>query len=884
MIRGMTSEAKPDPERQRLRNADAGTENWRLWGPYLSERQWGTVREDYSANGKAWDSFPHDHARSRAYRWGEDGLLGISDDHGFLNFGIALWNGVDPYLKERLFGLSGPQGNHGEDVKEHYVYLDNVPTHSYMKARYRYPQRAFPYEQLVAENGRRGRDVPEYEIDDTGVFADGRYWDVVVEYAKAAPEDIVIRLTATNRGPDAATLHLLPTVTFRNTWSWGYDATRPIIQRANKHDALLVLRHERLGDYWLACDGGPELLFTENDTNFARLWGGANRSTHVKDGINDAVVHGAESVSTNSTGTKAAAHYTLAVAAGESGSVLLRLSKPRRQRPFEGAERLFTQRLAEADRFYAGLCGASAGEAANVQRQAFAGLLWSKQWYMYDVPVWLRGDPAGPVPPQERWSGRNATWIHLNNADVLLMPDSWEYPWYAAWDLAFHCVTMALIDPEFAKSQLLLLMREWYMHPNGALPAYEWALGNVNPPVHAWAALKIYRDDAKQTGKPDRAFLERMFHKLLLNFTWWVNRQDSQGDNVFAGGFLGLDNIGIFDRSKPPGGRRIEQADGTAWMGMFCLNMLAIALELAEEDTAYEDLATKFFEHFLYIAGALNGIGRTNIALWDETDQFFYDVVQQPGVGAHPLRVRSFVGLIPLFAVEAIDGATLDRLPNFCRRMTWFLQHRPELATLVSRWEVPGAGAHRLMALVRGHRMKALLRRALDPAEFLSDHGVRSLSRYHLDHPLVEQVDGVSYVVNYEPAESTTPMFGGNSNWRGPIWFPLNYLLIEALRRFGEYYGDGFTVECPAGSGEMHTLAEASNHLGERLISLFMPDESGRRPVNGDGPSDGALFYEYFHGDTGRGLGASHQTGWTALVANLIADGREPAGGGADEQ
>lgn len=872
MIRGVVSDGALDPERERLRDADSGAAAWRMWGPYLAERQWGTVREDYSADGEAWDSFPHDHARSRAYRWGEDGLLGISDDRGLLNFSLALWNGADPYLKERLFGLSGPQGNHGEDVKEHYEYLDNVPTHSYMKASYRYPQAAFPYDGLVAENAKRDRDVPEYEIADTGVFADGRYWDVVVEYAKATPDDIHIRITANNRGPDAATLHLLPTVTFRNTWSWGYDSIAPMIERADRDAPVLALRHEQLGDYWLACDGKPALLFTENDTNYARLWGGKNRSTHVKDGINDAVVHGAATVNTAGTGTKAAAHYVLEVAAGGHTSVLLRLSKERQAQPFEGADPLLKQRVAEADAFYAGMAGKASADTALVQRLAFAGLLWSKQWYEYDVPVWLRGDPAGPVPPPERWAGRNADWIHLNNADVLLMPDSWEYPWYAAWDLAFHCVTMALIDPAFAKSQLVLLMREWYMHPNGALPAYEWQLSNVNPPVHAWAALQVFRDDAKQTGKPDYEFLERMFHKLLLNFTWWVNRQDSQGDNVFSGGFLGLDNIGVFDRSHPPGGRQLEQADGTAWMGMFCLNMLAIALELAGEVASYEDLATKFFEHFLYIAGALNGIGRTNIALWDETDEFFYSVIQSPGVPARPVRVRSFVGLIPLFAVETIDSATLARLPDFHRRMTWFLENRPDLATLVSRWEEPGAGARRLLALVRGHRMKALLRRALDPAEFLSDYGVRSLSRYHLDHPVIENVDGMSYRVDYEPAESSTPLFGGNSNWRGPVWFPVNYLLIEALRRFSHYYDDDYLIECPTGSGTMKSLEEISDDLGKRLTSLFVADANGRRAVYGDGAAEGPLFYEYFHGDTGRGLGASHQTGWTALVANLIAN------------
>ncbi len=879
IMRVMVEDVRLDPERLRLRDADSGAAAWRQWGSYLAERQWGTVREDYSADGKAWDSFPHEQARSRAYRWGEDGLLGLCDDHGLLCFAVVLWNGVDPFLKERLFGLSGPQGNHGEDVKEHYVYLDNVPTHSYMKAMYRYPQAAFPYEQLVTENAKRGRDQPEYEIQDTGVFGEGRYWDVVVEYAKATPDDIVIRLSATNCGPDAAALHLLPTVTFRNTWSWGNDSTRPVIERADGDAPLLALRHERLGDYWLACEGKPTLLFTENDTNYQRLWGGTNRSVHVKDGINDAVVHGAATACGPDQGTRAAAHYLLQAAGGATTSVLLRLSKRRYADGLAGAADVLKEREAEADAFYAGLPAAKTETRLGaVQRQALASLLWSKQWYRYDVRAWLTGDPAGPAPPEGRWTGRNSGWVHVDNADVLLMPDSWEYPWYAAWDLGFHCVTMALIDPAFAKAQLVLLMREWYMHPDGALPAYEWAFGNVNPPVHAWAALRVYREDARLNGRADTEFLERVFHKLLLNFTWWVNRQDSEGDNVFAGGFLGLDNIGVFDRSHPPGGRQIEQADGTSWMGMFCLNMLAIALELARGDAAYEDMATKFFEHFLYIAGALNGIGRTNISLWDETDEFFYDVIQQQGVAARPLRVRSFVGLIPLFAVETIEAAELERLPSFRARMDWFLENRADLASLVPRWDEPGQGATRLLALVHGHRMKALLRRAFDPAEFLSDYGLRSLSRYHRDHPYEETEGGVTYRVDYEPAESTTPLFGGNSNWRGPIWFPVNYLLIEALRRFDHYYGDDFMVECPTGSGQLRTLRDAAEEVGGRLKGLFNDSDGNGAPVHrgvAPGPGfwrGGPLFSEYFDGDTGQGLGASHQTGWTALVANLISE------------
>ncbi|HEY3083812.1 MAG TPA: glucosidase [Chloroflexota bacterium] len=862
---------------------------WRRWGPYLAERQWGTVREDYSSDGDAWDSFPHDHARSRVYRWNEDGLLGISDDEGRLCLALALWNGVDPILKERLFGLTGPQGNHGEDVKEYYYYLDSTPTHSYMRALYKYPQRAFPYQQLVDENRRRGRDAPEYELIDTGVFDDDRYFDVEVEYAKAGPDDLVVRLSATNRGSEPAPLHLLPTIWFRNTWAWGKDDRRPQLRAA---DATTVEAwHHGLGSYWLACQGGPRLLFTENETNAERLWGAPNRAGYVKDGINDALVAGAEdAVHPDRVGTKCAAHYELTLAAGETRRVMLRFSAERQPAPFADAEALLAQRRAEADRFYAALAPAGTSEdAARVQRQALAGLLWSKQFYHYDVEEWLNGDPAGPAPPTERRRGRNGEWLHLNSHEVLSMPDVWEYPWFAAWDLAFQAVPLALVDPELAKGQLVLLLREWYMHPNGQLPAYEWSFGDVNPPVHAWAAWRVYEIARRVQGRADRVFLGRVYQKLLLNFTWWVNRKDSEGRNLFQGGFLGLDNISVFDRTAAlPTGGYLEQSDGTAWMAQYCLTMMAIAIELAREDRCYEDLATKFFEHFLYIADAMNDRGGEGMALWDDQDEFFYDVLHLPSGELRPLRVRSVVGLIPLLAVETIEPELLEALPDFRGRMEWFLANRPQLASLVSRWHEPGVGDRRLLALVRGHRMKRLLRRMLDPEEFLSPHGVRALSRYHRDQPFRMDVGGATFEVRYEPAESSSGLFGGNSNWRGPVWFPLNYLLVEALRRFHRYYGDDFLVECPTGSGRMLTLRQVAGELSERLIGTFLRGPDGRRSVLGANERlqgdphwrDLIPFHEYFHGDTGAGLGAGHQTGWTALVAALIEEpGGDTAGG-----
>jgi len=878
---------EPDAERRRLAEARDGTARWYRWGPYLADRQWGTVREDYSEHGDAWDYFPHDHARSRAYRWGEDGLLGISDDQARLCFAVSLWNGQDPILKERLFGLTGSEGNHGEDVKEQYYFLDGTPSHAYLKGLYKYPHRAFPYADLLAENRRRGKWDPEYELRDTGVFEEDRYFDILVEYAKAAPEDIVIRLSVTNRGPDAAELDLLPTLWFRNTWSWGRHSTKPTIEASDAVDGVRLVRaeHPQLGVLHLAALGSPALLFTDNETNAERLFGVPNGSPYVKDRIGVAVVDGRTgAVNPDGTGTKVAVRYHLVLDAGATETVLLRLSKGGPADPFDNATAVLDRRISEADAFHATLAVGLSDDEAHVQRQAFAGLIWSKQLYHYDVGEWLDGDPASPPPPEARRNGRNSGWRELNNLDVLSMPDTWEYPWFAAWDLAFHCIPLAVLDPDFAKRQLLLLTREWYMHPNGQLPAYEWSFSDVNPPVHAWATWRVYQIDRRLNGVADRPFLERVFHKLLLNFTWWVNRKDNDGHNIFQGGFLGLDNIGVFDRSAPlPVAGHLGQADGTAWMGMSCLNMLKIAMELAADDPVYEDLATKFLEHFLHIAGALNGVGVDSAPLWDETDEFFYDTLHL-GTGEYvPLKVRSLVGLIPLLAVETLEPELLDKLPEFKRRMRWFLANRPQLSSLVASWEEPGMGERRLLALVHGHRMKALLRRMLDPEEFLSDHGIRALSRYHRDHPYMLEIGGTTSRVEYEPAESRSGLFGGNSNWRGPVWFPINYLLIEALQKFDHYYGPEFRVECPAGSGSLASLGQVAGELSRRLESIFLRDEAGRRPVFGadegvqSDPNwrDHLLFYEYFHGDTGAGLGASHQTGWTGLVAKLLEqDGR----------
>ena len=866
--------------------------NWRRWGPYLAERAWGTVREDYSANGDAWNHFPHDHARSRVYRWNEDGLLGFSDDKGRLCFALALWNGNDPILKERLFGLTNNEGNHGEDVKEYYYYLDSTPTHSYCKALYKYPQRAFPYEQLVHENAQRGRHDQEFELIDTGIFNENRYFDIVVEYAKAGPFDILIRLTATNRGDEPAPLHILPTLWFRNDWSWGHNNQKPslVLDKLDKLSTCPTVRssHPLLGEYFFFADSPDELLFTENESNTQRLYA-VECAPYVKDSFHDYVINGKkEVVNAEKIGTKMCAVYARTLQRGESITVRLRLTAATADSNFQlptsnaftDFDSIFTQRIQEANDYYHDLQPKNLNDdLRSIQRQAFAGMLWSKQFYHYIVEQWLKGDPSQPVPPSERKCGRNYDWRHLYNERVMSMPDKWEYPWYAAWDLAFHCVPLAMLDPDFAKSQLDLLLREWYQHPNGAIPAYEWSFSDVNPPVIAWAAWRVYKIEHKHFGRTDRVFLERVFHKLMLNFTWWVNRKDSEGNNVFQGGFLGLDNIGVFDRSAPlPGGGRIEQSDGTSWMGMFCLNMMTIALELALVNPVYEDIATKFFEHFLFIADAMNNLGGQGIALWNEEDNFFYDVLHLPGRLNIPMKLRSFVGLIPLFAVETIDPVVLEELPTFKMRLEWFLTNRPELSRLVSHFEIPGLGQRRLLAMVRGHRLKKLLKRALDETEFLSDYGLRALSKYHEANPYTLHLDGTEHAVQYDPAESRSALFGGNSNWRGPIWFPVNYLLIESLQRLHHYYGDDFTVECPTGSGKFLTLTQIADELSNRLIKIFTRDHEGRRAVFGgqelfqNDPHwrDHILFYEYFHGDNGAGLGASHQTGWTGLIAKLI--------------
>src|SRR4249920_2787453 len=773
-------------ETTRLKEAHENKCRWKNWGPYLSDRQWGTVREDYSPNGDAWNFFTHDHARSRAYRWGEDGIAGISDEMQRLCFSVALWNGKDAILKERLFGLTNSEGNHGEDVKEYYFYLDSTPTHSYMKYLYKYPQAEFPYGQLVEENRRRGKNQPEFELLDTGVFDDDRYFDVFVEYAKADTEDILIKLTVANRGPEAASLRLLPTVWFRNTWSWGERERRPELHQARPApNPVIELNPDHAGNRWLHCEGSPELLFTENETNARRLFGVENRTAYVKDGINDYIVHGSkEAVNPEHTGTKAAAHYQLTIGAGETAVVRLRLANSdfKGKDAFSGFDKTFALRQHEADEFYATVIPQDlSADAQNVMRQGFAGMLWSKQFYHYVIKDWLQGDPGNPAPPRERRRGRNHEWTHLYNADIISMPDKWEYPWYAAWDLAFHCIPLALVDSDFAKEQLTLMLREWYMHPNGQIPAYEWAFGDVNPPVHAWAAWRVYKIEKKRKGVGDRVFLERVFHKLLLNFTWWVNRKDAKGKNIFQGGFLGLDNIGVFDRSAPlPTGGHIEQSDATSWMGMYCLNMLSIALELARENRAYEDVASKFFEHFVYICRAMNNIGGENIELWNKEDGFFYDVLQLPDGRTVPLKVRSLVGLIPLFAVETLDSELIDSLPRFKHRMQWFIENRPDFAQHLETQSLDGE-VRRFLSLVHRDRLKSVLRYMLDEKEFLSPYGIRALSRYHKDHPYLLSAMGMDYRVDYEPAESSTGLFGGNSNWRGPIWFPVNYLLIESL-------------------------------------------------------------------------------------------------------
>ncbi len=880
------AERYPTAEHKRLGEEQRRDKHWRRWGPYVSERQWGTVREDYSPNGTAWDYFPHDHARSRAYRWGEDGLAGISDNHQRLCFAIALWNERDPILKERLFGLSGPEGNHGEDVKETYFYLDNLPSHAYMKMLYKYPQRAYPYSDLVNENRRRGRAAPEYELENTGIFDDGRYFDVFVEYAKADTDDILIAITAHNRGSAEAPLHILPTLWFRNTWSWAEEATKPsLFVRSRKYeDRFLVVEadHDSLGKRCLYIEGGSPLLFTENETNTERIYGRPNATPYVKDAFHRYVVGGeAAAVNPAMTGTKCAAHVRAVIPARGSLTVRLRLSKDADMpEPFgTHFNDMLATRKKEADTFYDHIAPRHLSlDLKKIQRQAFAGLLWTKQFYNYVVPEWLKGDPTSP-PPQRVFE-RNKAWEHVYSEDILSMPDKWEYPWFAAWDLAFHTIPLAMIDPDFAKRQLEVLTREWYMHPNGQLPAYEWAFDDVNPPVHAWAAWRVYKIERKMTGRGDHAFLERVFQKLLLNFTWWVNRKDTEGRNIFQGGFLGLDNIGVFDRSAPlPMGGHLEQSDGTSWMGMYCLNLFTIAVELTQFNPSYEDIASKFLEHFLYIASAMNLIGGKDVNLWNEEDGFYYDVLHQTDGRHIPLKVRSMVGIIPLFAIETLEISTLFKLPGLSRRFKWFMDHRPDLAKNVTCNGEAGMCERRILSIVTPDQLRRILTRVLDENEFFGVGGIRALSRYHKDHPYVFVANGVEHRVDYEPAESSTGLFGGNSNWRGPVWMPANYLLVESLQKFHHYLGDDFKVECPTGSGRLLTLWQVAEEISRRLVRPYLQDSArGQRLVNGGRPlfesdpdwRDLFLFYEYFNGDTAAGVGASHQTGWTGLIAKLI--------------
>jgi len=879
-------------EETRLGEDNRREKNWKRWGPYLSERQWGTVREDYSADGDCWNYFPHDHARSRAYRWGEDSLLGITDRECRLCFGLALWNGKDPILKERLFGLGGPEGNHGEDVKECYFYLDSTPTHSYMKALYKYPQAEFPYTWLVEENRRRGKNDPEFELLDTGVFNDNRYFDVFTEYAKAGPDDVLMRITVANRGPESATLHLLPTIWYRNTWIWGckHDGCwiKPRITPAG--DSTLLGEHVNFGKHWLVAGPGPDkktpqFLFTDNETNTKELYGTDNYTPFVKDAFHDYIVHGkTDAVNPEPVGTKVAAYYKLEIPAGKEVVLRLRLSDheltPQKNLGQEFDE-VFATRQREADEFYAALITPQlSSPETNIVRQAYAGLLWSKQFYHYIVYDWLTGDPQQPVPPALRRHGRNADWKHVYSRDVISMPDTWEYPWFAAWDLAFHMIPFTKLDPQFAKDQLVLLLREWYMHPNGQIPAYEFAFGDVNPPVHAWSCWRTYKMTGDR-GQRDRVFLSRTFQKLVINFTWWVNRKDAEGKNIFGGGFLGLDNIGVFDRSKPlPTGGRLQQADGTAWMAFYCSTLLSIALELAQDNPATEDMASKFFEHFVAIADAINTHGGTG--LWDDEDGFYYDQLYLDGQTTR-LKVRSIVGLMPLIAVEVIEDEVIKNLPGFTKRLQWFLDNRKDLAEHISYMDSDGekkTHGHRLLAIPSRERLERVLQYMLDENEFLSPYGIRSVSKYHEHFPYVFHINGEEYRVDYEPGESNSGLFGGNSNWRGPVWFPINYLLIEALERYHHFYGNTLKVECPTGSGNKMNLQQVADELRARLARLFLPDASGHRPCHGDEQryaadphwKDLVLFYEYFHGDNGRGLGANHQTGWTALAAPCVED------------
>jgi hypothetical protein len=878
------AKAKPTAEHNRLSAAYQDKPDWLKWGPYLSERQWGTVREDYSADGDAWDYLPHDQARSRVYRWGEDGLAGISDRLQRICFAPALWNGRDPILKERMFGLAGPEGNHGEDVKELYYYLDNLPTHAYMKHLYKYPQVAYPYADLVETNRNRSRDELEYELLDTALFADNRYFDVFTEYAKAGEEDILIRLTIHNRGADAAPIWVLPTLWFRNLWAPGLLAEKPTMQYAEdeKKQPYIRVQHPETGNYRFYFEAPERVLFTENETNQKRIFGQPNDTPFVKDAFHRAVVgQNYDWLAARQEGTKVAPLYHFNIAGQEQVEVRLRLvreeSAPSADPLGKSYTDTFSLRIKEADEFYQTFQKADDPDLANIQRQAFAGMLWSKQYYNIDIPRWQNGDPGQPPPPAARKNGRNSEWRTLNNEDIISMPDKWEYPWYAAWDLAFHCIPLAMLDSEFAKNQLILFLREWYMHPNGQLPAYEWAFGDVNPPVHAWACLQVYKLDAARNGRPDKVFLRRVFQKLLLNFTWWVNRKDRNDNNVFEGGFLGLDNIGVFDRSSfIPGGGHLEQADGTAWMAMYCLNMLEMALILGEDDIAAEDMATKFFEHFIYIAASLNRIGENWTGAWDEEQGFFFDLLGLPDGTYTPLKVRSLVGLSTLFATLVIEKEKLEKLPNFHNRVNWFMNYRKENdeRLVVERFT---EGGDILLSLVPQDRLVRLLMALLDEQEFFGPGGIRSISKVH-ETPYSVNIAGEDFGLQYEPGESTTGLFGGNSNWRGPVWLPMNYLIVQSLRVYHRYYEDRLTVECPTGSGRVVNLAAVADNLSAHLIGIFQRDENGRRPVHGDAAvyqydphfQDLVLFYEYFHGNTARGVGASHQTGWTGLVAELI--------------
>ena len=860
-------------EQERLKET-----GWKKWGPYVSDRQWGTVREDYSANGDAWNYITHDMARSKAYRWGEEGIAGICDRNQFMCFAISLWNKKDPILKERYFGLSNAEGNHGEDVKELYYYLDNTPTHSYMKMLYKYPQQQYPYDHLVAENKKRDRTQREYELTDTGIFGNDEYFDMFAEYAKASADDVLIKITVHNRGKADAQLNVLPAVWFRNTWEWGYDSYKPQLAAEN---GSLKIDHKNLGDLWLTAEGNASMLFCDNETNTKRFNNKDGGTTFYKDGINNYIVNGANTINPAGVGTKAAFNYDMSIPAGESTTLRLRLTA-QPENAFDDFDEVFALRQQEADEFYSTLRPAGEnGAGAQVQRQAYAGMLWNKQFYCYNIHQWLNGDPAEAVPPLQRQFQRNSKWQHFNGQDVISMPDKWEYPWFAAWDLAFHCIALAAVDMGFAKRQLNLLVRDWYMHPNGQLPAYEWDFSDANPPVLAMATWKIYLME-KQTngGEGDTFFLERIFHKLMINFTWWVNRKDEAGNNIFEGGFLGLDNIGVFDRNtRFANGAHLEQVDGTSWMAMYSLNLLRIAAELAVTKKAYADIASKFFEHFIYISAAMASLGEGGSSgLWDEADDFFYDQLRMPDGSAEKMKVRSIVGLIPLFATEVLDDSDIANNPIFRTRMDWFKANRPDLVALVSYWDEKSTSGKHLISLLRGHRMKGLLKYMLDENEFLSPYGIRSLSKYHLNNPFSANVNGTQFSIKYLPAESDSNMFGGNSNWRGPVWMPINFLIIESLSDFYQYYGDDLKVECPTGSGNMMNLKEVASELYRRISKIFLPDENGRRPGNGAGEKvqtdpyfkDHILYYEYFNGDTGEGLGASHQTGWTGLIANCL--------------